>query len=142
MHHTLKKISSKRFADLIENIIKKQSEDDVLKSVKGEMRNVKMKKFKNVELIEDINERGSEFDFMPALGGKHKGEPIISVFTVEQKYKALKVFIENRLFKKKTKIDNKTMDAIFYLHTYRYALEAFHNKNVRKILKIKKGFFS
>ena len=142
MHHTLKKVANKRFADLVENIIKKQSEEDILRAVKGEMKNIKMKKFKNVDLIETINERVSEFDFMPTPAGEYAGEIMISVMKVQGKYKALKNFIETKLFKTKTKIDNKTMDAIFYLHTYRYALEAHNNKNVRKVLKIKKGFFS
>ena len=142
MHHTLKKVANKRFADLVENIIKKQSEEDILRAVKGEMKNVKMKKFKNVDLIEIINERVSEFDFMPTPAGEYAGEIMISVMKVQGKYKALKNFIETKLFKTKAKIDNKTMDAIFYLHTYRYALEAYSNKNVRKVLKIKKGFFS
>ena len=142
MHHTLKKIANERFADLIENIIKKQSEEDILRSVAAEMKNVKIKKLKNVEVIETLNERVSEFDFMPTPAGEYAGEIIISVIKVKGKYKALKNFIETKLFKTKTKIDSKTMDAIFYLHTYRYALEAFQNKNVRKVLKIKKGFFS
>ena len=43
MHHTLKKIANERFADLVENIIKKQTEEDILRSVKAEMKNVKMK---------------------------------------------------------------------------------------------------
>ena len=54
----------------------------------------------------------------------------------------LKSFIEKRLFKKPIKVDSKTLDAIFYLHAYNYALIAHTNKDVRKVMKIKKGFFS
>ena len=142
MHPTIKRVKSERFADLIQNIIKKQSETEILQSVSGEMKNIKMKKFKNVELIERINELVSEMDFMHVPMGEHAGQPMISVVNVGGKYNALKGYIEKNLFKTKTKIDNKTMDAIFYLHTYFYALQAHHNKNVRKVLKIKKGFFS
>lgn len=142
MHHTIKKVETERYADLIQNIIKKQSEAEILQSVSGEMKNIKMKKFKNVELIERINELVSEMDFMPVPIGEYAGEPMISVVKVGGKYKSLKGYIEKNLFKTKTKVDNKTMDAIFYLHTYFYALQAHHNKNIRKVLKIKKGFFS
>lgn len=142
MHSTIKKVENERFADLIKNIIKKQSEEAILQSVSAEMKNIKMKKFKNVDLIEKINELVSEMDFTTVPIGEYAGKTMISVVKVGGKYNSLKGFIEKNLFKTKTKIDNKTLDAIFYLHTYFYALQAHSNKNIRKILGIKKGFFS
>ena len=76
MHPTIKRVKSERFADLIQNIIKKQSETEILQSVSGEMKNIKMKKFKNVELIEKINELVSEMDFMHFTG---KGHQILAI---------------------------------------------------------------
>ena len=35
----------------------------------------------------------------------------------------------------------KSLDALFYLHVYDVALISFENNEIRKILKIKKGFF-
>ena len=142
MHHTIKKVEQKRFADLIENIIKKQTEATILQSVAAEMSNIKMKKLKNPKLLTKINELVFEMDYIQVPIGEHAGKPAVQVMTVGGKYNALKNFIEKRLFKKAIKVDSKTLDAIFYLHAYNYALVAHTNKNIRKVLKIKKGFFS
>ena len=142
MHHTIKKVEQKRFADLIENIIKKQTEATILQSVAAEMSNIKMKKLKNPKLLTKINELVFEMDYIQVPIREHAGKPAVQVMTVGGKYNALKNFIEKRLFKKAIKVDSKTLDAIFYLHAYNYALVAHTNKNIRKVLKIKKGFFS
>ena len=142
MHHTLKRVEQERFADLIQNIIKKQTEATILQSVTAEMSNIKMKKLKKPKLLAKINELVFEMDYMEVPIGEHAGKPAVQVMTVGGKYNALKNFIEKRLFKKAIKVDSKTLDAIFYLHTYNYALISHTNKNVRKVLKIKKGFFS
>ena len=142
MHHTLKRVEQERFADLIQNIIKKQTEATILQSVTAEMSNIKMKKLKNPKLLAKINELVFEMDYMEVPIGEHAGKPAVQVMTVGGKYNALKNFIEKRLFKKAIKVDSKTLDATFYLHTYNYALISHTNKNVRKVLKIKKGFFS
>jgi hypothetical protein len=145
MHQTLKRIENERFADLVQNIIKKQSVADIINSVSAEMKNIKIKKLKNQNVIEKINAQVSEMDFMHMPIGEHAGKPIISAVKVRGKYKGLKDFIQRRLFKKPAKpikIDSKTMDAIFFIHTYRYALYASEDKNIRKVMGIKKGFFS
>ena len=105
------------------------------------MKIIKSKKFKNPDLILALNDQVSEFDFMPVLGGEHKGEISIKVVSVEGKYKALKYYIEKRLFKKSTKIDTKSMDSMFFLHTYHYAIMAHDDRRLRKVLDIKKGLF-
>ncbi len=46
MHHSLKKIKKERFADLIQNIIKKQTKEEIFQSVTSEMKIIKSKKFK------------------------------------------------------------------------------------------------
>ena len=145
MHQTLKRVENERFADLIQNIIKNQSVADIMQSVSAKMKNIKIKRLKNPEVIQDICYRISEMDYMHLPIGEHAGKPGISVVTVGGKYKGLKDFVKNRFFKKPIsplKIDNKTMDAIFFLHRYFNALEANENKNVRKAMGIKKGFFS
>lgn len=142
MHHTIKKVEQERYADLIQNIIKKQTEAAILQSVTSEMSNIKIKQLKNPDIIQKINELILEMDFIEVPIGEHVGKPAVQVMTVGGKYNALKNFIEKRLFKKAIKVDSKTLDAIFYLHTYNYALVARTNKNIRKVLKIKKGFFS
>ena len=71
MHQTLKRIENERFADLVQNIIKKQSVADIIKSVSAEMKNIKIKKFKNVDLIEKINELVSEMDFTTVPIGEY-----------------------------------------------------------------------
>ena len=142
MHHTLKKIENKRFADLIQNIIQKQTEVDVIQNFEAEVSNIKMKKLKNRKLIYKINEALYEMDFMEVPIGEHAGKPAIQVITVKGKYNGLKNFVEKRLFKKKIKVDSKTLDAIFYINTYNYALMCHTRKDVRKDMKIKKGFFS
>ena len=141
MHHSLKKIKKERFADLIQNIIKKQTKEEIFQSVTSEMKIIKSKKFKNPDLILALNDQVSEFDFMPVLGGEHKGEISIKVVLVEGKYKGLKYYIEKKLFKKSTKIDTKTMDSMFCLHTYHYAIMAHDDRRLRKVLGIKKGLF-
>ena len=141
MHHSLKKIKKERFADLIQNIIKKQTKEEIFQSVTSEMKIIKSKKFKNPDLILALNDQVSEFDFMPVLGGEHKGEISIKVVLVEGKYKGLKYYIEKKLFKKSTKIDTKTMDSMFFLHTYHYAIMAHDDRRLRKVLDIKKGLF-
>ena len=55
MHQTLKRIENERFADLVQNIIKKQSVADIINSVSAEMKNIKIKKLKNQNVIEKIN---------------------------------------------------------------------------------------
>ena len=87
------------------NLKKSVDANKSFQSIQAEMKNVKIKKLKNVEVIETLNERVSEFDFMPTPAGEYAGEIIISVIKVKGKYKALKNFIETKLFKTKTKID-------------------------------------
>ena len=94
MHQTLKRIENERFADLVQNIIKKQSVADIINSVSAEMKNIKIKKLKNQNVIEKINAQVSEMDFMHMPIGEHAGKPIISAVKVRGKYKGLKDFIK------------------------------------------------
>jgi hypothetical protein len=141
MHKTLKKIENKRFADLIENIIKKQTEASILQNFIDEKSNIKLKELKSTKVIYKLNKLIWDMDFTEVPFGEHAGKPPIQIVTIKGKYNALKYFVEKKLFKKKIKVDSKTLDAIFYLNTYNYALICYNDKIARKDLKIKKGLF-
>ena len=55
MLKTLKKIENKRFADLIENIIKKQTEASILQNFIDEKSNIKLKELKSTKVIYKLN---------------------------------------------------------------------------------------
>ena len=139
MHKTLIKVKNKRLADLIENIIKKMNKSEILKCVQSEASHL-APQFKNPELVESLNNDMLELLSIPVLAGKHKGEMSGAVVKVEGAYKTLKLKIKKNM-KLIKPLDAKSLDALFYLHVYDVALIAFENKEIRKILKIKKGFF-
>ena len=139
MHKTLIKVKNKRLADLIENIIKKMNKSEILKCVQSEASHL-APQFKNPDLVEALNNDMLELLSIPVLAGKHTGEMSGAVVKVEGAYKTLKLKIKKNM-KLIKPLDTKSLDALFYLHVYDVALIAFENKEIRKILKIKKGFF-
>lgn len=140
MHKTLKNVQNKRLADLIENIIKKMNKAQIGECVNAEFENLDPQ-FQDPKLIGDIND--SMVDRMPLIlpAGENEGKTIGESLTVKGAYKGFKFDLEKNL-KLKKKIDQKSLDALFYMHVYDLALIALENKPFRKILKIKKGFFS
>ena len=139
MHKTLIKVKNKRLADLIENIIKKMNKSEIIKCVQSEA-SLLAPQFKNPDIVEALNNDMLEFLSMPVLAGKHKGEMSGAVIKVDGAYKCLKLKIKKNM-KLIKPLDAKSLDAFFYLHVYDLALIAFENRKMRKLLKIKKGFF-
>tara|TARA_A100001011_G_scaffold143542_1_gene151585 strand:+ start:160 stop:582 length:423 start_codon:yes stop_codon:yes gene_type:complete len=139
MHKTLLKVKNKKLAELIENIINKMNKNEILKCVQSES-SLLAPQFRNPDLIGELNNAMLNFLDSPVLAGKNKGEISATVIKVEGAYKVLKQMIKKDV-KLKKPLDNKSMDALFYLHVYDLALIASEKRAVRKMLGIKKGFF-
>ena len=139
MHKTLLKVKKKRLAELVENIIKKMNKNEILQSVQAES-SLLAPQFRNPDLVGELNIRMLDFLSVPILTGKHQGEMSGAIATVEGAYKVLKNIIKKNV-KLKKPLDKKSLDALFYLHVYDLALIASEKREVRKLLKIKKGFF-
>ena len=139
MHKTLVKIKNKRLAELIENIIKKMNKNEILQSVQAES-SLLAPQFRNPDLVGELNNRMLDFLSIPIPTGKHQGEMSGAVATVDGAYKVLKNIIKKNV-KLKKPLDKKSLDSLFYLHVYDLALIASEKREIRKLLKIKKGFF-
>ncbi len=139
MHKTLLKVKNKKLAELIENIINKMNKNEILNCVQSES-SLLAPQFRNPDLIGELNNAMLNFLDSPVLAGKNKGEISATVIKVEGAYKVLKQMIKKDV-KLKKPLDNKSMDALFYLHVYDLALIASEKRAVRKMLGIKKGFF-
>ena len=139
MHKTLLKVKNKKLAELIENIINKMNKNEILNCVQSES-SLLAPQFRNPDLIGELNNAMLNFLDSPILAGKNKGEISATVIKVEGAYKVLKQMIKKDV-KLKKPLDNKSMDALFYLHVYDLALIASEKRAVRKMLGIKKGFF-
>tara|TARA_X000000950_G_C13680664_1_gene563804 strand:- start:25 stop:447 length:423 start_codon:yes stop_codon:yes gene_type:complete len=139
MHKTLLKVKNKKLAELIENIINKMNKNEILSCVQSES-SLLAPQFRNPDLIGELNNAMLNFLDSPVLAGKNKGEISATVIKVEGAYKVLKQMIKKDV-KLKKPLDNKSMDALFYLHVYDLALIASEKRAVRKMLGIKKGFF-
>lgn len=139
MHKTLVKVKNKRLAELIENIIKKMNKNEIIQSVQAES-SLLAPQFRNPDLVGELNNRMLDFLSVPVAAGKHQGEMSGAVTTVDGAYKVLTNIIKKNI-KLKKPLDKKSLDALFYLHVYDLALLASEKREVRKLLKIKKGFF-
>ena len=139
MHKTLLKVKNKKLAELIENIINKMNKNEILNCVQSES-SLLAQQFSNPDLIGELNNAMLNFLDSPVLAGKNKGEISATVIKVEGAYKVLKQMIKKDV-KLKKPLDNRSMDALFYLHVYDLALIASEKRAVRKMLGIKKGFF-
>ena len=139
MHKTLLKVKNKKLAELIENIINKMNKNEILNCVQSES-SLLAPQFRNPDLIGELNNAMLNFLDSPVLAGKNKGEISATVIKVEGAYKVLKQMIKKDV-KLQKPLDNKSMDALFYLHVYDLALIASEKRAVRKMLGIKKGFF-
>ncbi len=139
MHKTLLKVKNKKLAELIENIINKMNKNEILNCVQSES-SLLAQQFRNPDLIGELNNAMLNFLDSPVLAGKNKGEISATVIKVEGAYKVLKQMIKKDV-KLKKPLDNRSMDALFYLHVYDLALIASEKRAVRKMLGIKKGFF-
>lgn len=129
MHQTIKKIENERLADMIENIIKKMSKQQISQSVSAEVQNLS-KKFQNPDFITNLNDIMMDFNASS-----------FSVVTVGGSYKGFTDYVKTEYSKEGTKISSKDLDALFYLFVYDVAMIAFDSKPFRKQLGIKKGFF-
>ena len=139
MYKTLIKVKNKRLADLVENIIKKMNKKEIGACVQAECLNLATQ-FKNPDIVSALNDDMLNFLSMPILTGKDKGEVCGSTVKVDGAYKALKQMIKKNM-KLAKPLDKKSLDAFFYLHVYDLALIGHENREFRKKLKIKKGFF-
>ena len=66
---------------------------------------------------------------------------LASVILKKGAYKYDKHILDKYNVKLKKPLDKKSLDSLFYLHVYDLALIASEKREVRKLLKIKKGFF-
>ena len=139
MHKTLKKVQNKRLADLVENIIKKMNKDEIKKCVQSEYLNLDPQ-FQNPELIGDLNNSLLERMYMPVPAGEHQGKTFGESLKVGGAYKGFQFHLKKHL-KLIKKLDQKSLDALFYIHVYDLAIIALTDRNFRKMLKIKKGLF-
>ena len=92
------------------------------------------------DIVSALNDDMLNFLSMPILTGKNKGEVCGSTVKVDGAYKVLKQMIKKNM-KLVKPLDKKSLDAFFYLHVYDLALIGHENREFRKKLKIKKGFF-
>ena len=129
MHKTLKKIENERLADMIQNIIKKMSKQEISQSVSSEVQSLSPK-FQNPDFITKLNDIMIDFN-----------SSSFSIITVGGCYKGFTDYVKTKYIKKGTKITSKDIDILFYLFIYDVALAAFDSRPFRKQLGIKKGFF-
>jgi|TARA_B100001971_G_C17758745_1_gene319144 hypothetical protein len=140
MHKTLKKVENERLADMVQNIIKRMSKEEIGISINEEMKNLNPK-FRNRDFIKNLNDIMLDFDsFVPPIG-KNAGKIALSVVTVGGSYKGFSNYVKNKYVKKGTKVTSKDVDALFFIHVYDYALIAHDSKQFRKQIGIRKGFF-
>lgn len=129
MHQSLKKIENERLADMIQNIIKKMSKQQISQSVSAEAQNLS-KKFQNPDFVTNLNDIMMEFNASS-----------FSIITVGGSYKGFTDYVKTKYLKKGTKISSKDLDALFYLFVYDVSMMAFDSRPFRKQLGIKKGLF-
>ena len=124
MHQSLKKIENERLADMIQNIIKKMSKQQISQSVSAEAQNLS-KKFQNPDFVTNLNDIMMEFNASS-----------FSIITVGGSYKGFTDYVKTKYIKKGTKISSKDLDALFYLFVYDVAMMAFDSRPFRKQLGI------
>ena len=140
MEKRLKKVAKERLADMIQNIIKKMSKEQIGVAINAEMKQLNPK-FRDPNTIQKLNDIMLEFNsFVPPLG-KNKGKIGLSVITVEGSYKGFSNYVKKNFYKKSAKVTKKDIDALWYIHVYDMALIANDSRQFRKTIGIKKGFF-
>ena len=140
MDKSWKKDAKRRVADVVEDIIKMTSKEEIIMFVRNQSLDLD-NQFQNPDLIKQINDSQNEMLFTPVLGGKHKGEIAGSVVTLENHFKVFEKDLKKYL-KLVKKMDKKSLNALFSIHIHDLALIAIDNKKIRELLKIKGGIFS
>ena len=140
MHKSFKKDAKRRFADVVQDIIKMTSKEEIIMFIQSQALNLDPQ-FKDQNLIQQINDYELQMLQTPIVAGKDKGKPIISVIKLEQHYKGFKATLAKNL-KLKRKMDKKSLDALFTIHLHDIAIIASGNKKLRKLMNIKGGIFS
>jgi len=140
MHKSFKKDGKRRFADVVQDIIKMTSKEEIIMFIQSQALNLDPQ-FKDQNLIQQINDYELQMLQTPIVAGKDKGKPIISVIKLEQHYKGFKATLAKNL-KLKRKMDKKSLDALFTIHLHDIAIIASGNKKLRKLMNIKGGIFS
>ena len=140
MHKSFKKDAKRRFADVVQDIIKMTSKEEIIMFIQSQALNLDPQ-FKDQNLIQQINDYELQMLQTPIIVGKDKGKPIISVIKLEQHYKGFKATLAKNL-KLKRKMDKKSLDALFTIHLHDIAIIASGNKKLRKLMNIKGGIFS
>ena len=140
MHKSFKKDAKRRFADVVQDIIKMTSKEEIIMFIQSQALNLDPQ-FKDQNLIQQINDYELQMLQTPIIAGKDKGKPIISVIKLEQHYKGFKATLAKKL-KLKRKMDKKSLDALFTIHLHDIAIIASGNKKLRKLMNIKGGIFS
>ena len=140
MHKSFKKDAKRRFADVVQDIIKMTSREEIIMFIQSQSLNLDPQ-FRDQNLIQQINDYELRMLQTPIIAGKDKGKPIISVIKLENHYKGFKVTLAKNL-KLKRKMDKKSLDALFTIHIHDIAIIALGNKKLRKIMNIKSGIFS
>ena len=139
MHKSFKKDAKRRFADVVQDIIKMTSREEIIMFIQSQALNLDPQ-FKDQNLIQQINDYELQMLQTPIIAGKDKGKPIISVIKLEQHYKGFKATLAKKL-KLKRKMDKKSLDALFTIHLHDIAIIASGNKKLRKLMNIKGGIF-
>ena len=139
MHKSFKKDAKRRFADVVQDIIKMTSKEEIIMFIQSQALNLDPQ-FKDQNLIQQINDYELQMLQTPIVAGKDKGKPIISVIKLEQHYKGFKATLAKNL-KLKRKMDKKSLDALFTIHLHDIAIIASGNKKLRKLMNIKGGIF-
>ncbi len=139
MHKSFKKDAKRRFADVVQDIIKMTSKEEIIMFIQSQALNLDPQ-FKDQNLIQQINDYELQMLQTPIIAGKDKGKPIISVIKLEQHYKGFKATLAKKL-KLKRKMDKKSLDALFTIHLHDIAIIASGNKKLRKLMNIKGGIF-
>ena len=139
MHKSFKKDAKRRFADVVQDIIKMTSKEEIIMFIQSQALNLDPQ-FKDQNLIQQINDYELQMLQTPIIVGKDKGKPIISFIKLEQHYKGFKATLAKNL-KLKRKMDKKSLDALFTIHLHDIAIIASGNKKLRKLMNIKGGIF-
>ena len=89
MHKSFKKDAKRRFTDVVQDIIKMTSKEEIIMFIQSQALNLDPQ-FKDQNLIQQINDYELQMLQTPIIAGKDKGKPIISVIKLENHYKGFK----------------------------------------------------
>ena len=100
MHKSFKKDAKRRFADVVQDIIKMTSKEEMIMFIQSQSLDLDPQ-FRNQSLIQQINDYELQMLQMPIIAGKDKGKPIISVINLENHFKGFKSRLAKNLKLKK-----------------------------------------